>query len=163
MTLAAMARSRGISTSSPRRLRTAKPFSSHASSGPTTSATSSSPDPDAAGRSQTPPSQRLIRTSSGGRSYVGCARALLRPDLLPVPGRDRTATLRVARRWQQRYQGGQGGQGGRGDRAGSWRCAQAPVTVLGDPSNEDLDACCELGAAMAVGLSLPAGWVEMAR
>jgi NAD(P)H-dependent FMN reductase len=33
-----------------------------------------------------------------------------------------------------------------------WRRAQAPVTVLGDPSREDLQACWELGAAMAAGL-----------
>ena len=38
-----------------------------------------------------------------------------------------------------------------------WRRAQAPVTVLGDPSREDLQACWELGAAMAAGLTLPAG------
>jgi hypothetical protein len=50
MTLAARARSRGISTSSPRRLRTAKPRSSAASRGPTTSATSS--PPPGAGRRQ---------------------------------------------------------------------------------------------------------------
>jgi hypothetical protein len=34
-----------------------------------------------------------------------------------------------------------------------WRRAQAPVTVLGDPSREDLQACWELGAAMAAGLT----------
>jgi multimeric flavodoxin WrbA len=38
-----------------------------------------------------------------------------------------------------------------------WRRAQAPVTVLGDPGDEDLQACWELGAAMAAGLTLPAG------
>ena len=38
-----------------------------------------------------------------------------------------------------------------------WRRAQAPVTVLGDPSREDLQACWELGAAMAAGLTLSAG------
>jgi multimeric flavodoxin WrbA len=38
-----------------------------------------------------------------------------------------------------------------------WRRAQAPLTVLGDPSPQDLAACRELGAAMAAGLSLPAG------
>jgi multimeric flavodoxin WrbA len=38
-----------------------------------------------------------------------------------------------------------------------WRRAQAPVSVLGDPSREHLEACWELGAAMAAGLSLPAG------
>ena len=38
-----------------------------------------------------------------------------------------------------------------------WRHAQAPVAVLGDPSREDLQACWELGAAMAAGLTLPAG------
>jgi NAD(P)H-dependent FMN reductase len=36
-----------------------------------------------------------------------------------------------------------------------WRRAQAPVTVLGDPGREDLQACWELGAAMAAGLGLP--------
>ena len=38
-----------------------------------------------------------------------------------------------------------------------WRRAQAPVVVLGDPSREDLQACWELGAAMAAGLTLSAG------
>jgi NAD(P)H-dependent FMN reductase len=38
-----------------------------------------------------------------------------------------------------------------------WRRAQAPVTVLGDPTREDLEACWELGAAIAAGLTLPAG------
>jgi NAD(P)H-dependent FMN reductase len=38
-----------------------------------------------------------------------------------------------------------------------WRRAQAPVTVVGDPSQQDLQACWELGAAMAAGLTLPAG------
>ena len=38
-----------------------------------------------------------------------------------------------------------------------WRRAQAPVTVLGDPSREDLQACWELGAAMAAGLTLAGG------
>jgi hypothetical protein len=39
-----------------------------------------------------------------------------------------------------------------------WRRAQAPVAVLGDPNREDLQACWELGAAMAAGLTLSAGW-----
>jgi hypothetical protein len=38
-----------------------------------------------------------------------------------------------------------------------WRRAQAPVGVLGGPNPEDLEACWELGAAMAAGLSLPGG------
>jgi multimeric flavodoxin WrbA len=33
-----------------------------------------------------------------------------------------------------------------------WRRAQADVLVVGDPSKEDLDACWELGAAVAAGL-----------
>ena len=33
-----------------------------------------------------------------------------------------------------------------------WRLAQAPVTVLNEPSAPDLDACRELGAALAAGL-----------
>jgi multimeric flavodoxin WrbA len=33
-----------------------------------------------------------------------------------------------------------------------WRLAQAPVSVIGDPSPADLDACWELGAAVAAGL-----------
>jgi NAD(P)H-dependent FMN reductase len=37
-----------------------------------------------------------------------------------------------------------------------WRRAQAPVAVLGTPSGEDLQACWELGAALAAGLTLPA-------
>jgi multimeric flavodoxin WrbA len=33
-----------------------------------------------------------------------------------------------------------------------WRKAQAPVTVVGEPTRADLDACWELGAAVAAGL-----------
>ena len=33
-----------------------------------------------------------------------------------------------------------------------WRRAQEPVLVVGEPSKEDLDACWELGAALAAGL-----------
>jgi NAD(P)H-dependent FMN reductase len=35
-----------------------------------------------------------------------------------------------------------------------WKVAQAPVTVLGTPSRADLDACQELGGALAAGLVL---------
>ena len=35
-----------------------------------------------------------------------------------------------------------------------WRLAQAPVSVIGEPSRADLDACWELGASMAAGLVL---------
>jgi hypothetical protein len=35
-----------------------------------------------------------------------------------------------------------------------WVRAQAPVTVVGTPSREDLDACYELGAAISAGLQL---------
>jgi NAD(P)H-dependent FMN reductase len=38
-----------------------------------------------------------------------------------------------------------------------WRAAQAPVAVIGAPAQSDLDACWELGAAVAAGLSLEAG------
>ena len=38
-----------------------------------------------------------------------------------------------------------------------WRPAQAPVSVIGTPAQADLDACWELGAAVAAGLSLDAG------
>jgi multimeric flavodoxin WrbA len=34
-----------------------------------------------------------------------------------------------------------------------WRAAQAPVSVIGAPSPADLEACWELGAAVAAGLS----------
>jgi multimeric flavodoxin WrbA len=34
-----------------------------------------------------------------------------------------------------------------------WRLAQAPVSVIGEPTQPDLDACWELGAAVAVGLA----------
>ena len=34
-----------------------------------------------------------------------------------------------------------------------WRLAQAPVSVIGEPSRDDLDACWELGAAVAAGLT----------
>jgi len=37
-----------------------------------------------------------------------------------------------------------------------WRRAQEPVTVVGEPSRTDLDACWELGAALAAGLTLEA-------
>jgi multimeric flavodoxin WrbA len=33
-----------------------------------------------------------------------------------------------------------------------WQLAQPPVTVMGTPSREDLDACWELGAALAATL-----------
>jgi multimeric flavodoxin WrbA len=35
-----------------------------------------------------------------------------------------------------------------------WRLAQAPVSVIGEPAPPDLDACWELGAAVAAGLLL---------
>ena|SRR5690606_6823652 len=35
-----------------------------------------------------------------------------------------------------------------------WSRAQAPVSVVGAPSREDLDACWELGAALAAGLTV---------
>ncbi len=35
-----------------------------------------------------------------------------------------------------------------------WQPAQAPVTIVGDPDRAMLDACWELGAAMAAGLTL---------
>ena len=35
-----------------------------------------------------------------------------------------------------------------------WRQAAAPVCVVGEPSRQDLDACWELGAAVAAGLTL---------
>jgi len=34
-----------------------------------------------------------------------------------------------------------------------WRAVQAPVSVVGTPSRADLDACWELGAAIAAGLA----------
>jgi len=34
-----------------------------------------------------------------------------------------------------------------------WQLAQAPVSVIGEPSRDDLDACWELGAADAVSLT----------
>lgn len=37
-----------------------------------------------------------------------------------------------------------------------WRAAQRPVTVIGTPAQADLDACRELGAALAAGLALDA-------
>jgi multimeric flavodoxin WrbA len=38
-----------------------------------------------------------------------------------------------------------------------WQPAQAPVSVVGEPTVADLDACRELGASVAAGLSLLAG------
>ena len=35
-----------------------------------------------------------------------------------------------------------------------WKPAQAPVSIVGQPAQPDLDACWELGAAVAAGLSL---------
>jgi multimeric flavodoxin WrbA len=37
-----------------------------------------------------------------------------------------------------------------------WRAAQSPVSVVGAPTGADLDACWELGAALAAGLVLAA-------
>ena len=37
-----------------------------------------------------------------------------------------------------------------------WRRAQEPVSVLGEPSPQQLEACRELGAALAAGLALGA-------
>jgi multimeric flavodoxin WrbA len=37
-----------------------------------------------------------------------------------------------------------------------WQRAQDPVTVVGEPERADLDACRELGAALAAGLMLDA-------
>jgi len=37
-----------------------------------------------------------------------------------------------------------------------WKQTQAPVCVVGEPSPADLDACWELGAALAAGLLLDA-------
>ncbi len=37
-----------------------------------------------------------------------------------------------------------------------WHRAQAPVTVVGEPSRADLEACRELGGALAAGLMLDA-------
>ena len=34
-----------------------------------------------------------------------------------------------------------------------WRLTQAPVSVIGEPAQTDLEACWELGAAVAAGLS----------
>jgi len=38
-----------------------------------------------------------------------------------------------------------------------WRLAQQPVSVCGDPKPADLDACWELGAAMAASMEADAG------
>jgi multimeric flavodoxin WrbA len=35
-----------------------------------------------------------------------------------------------------------------------WKAAQAPVSVVGQPSPADLESCWELGAALAAGLAL---------
>jgi flavorubredoxin len=35
-----------------------------------------------------------------------------------------------------------------------WKLAQAPVEVVGDPGRDDLDACWELGAALAASLTI---------
>jgi hypothetical protein len=35
-----------------------------------------------------------------------------------------------------------------------WRRAAEPVSVMGEPAKADLDACWELGAALAAGLTL---------
>ncbi len=36
-----------------------------------------------------------------------------------------------------------------------WRLAHEPVSVVGEPARGDLDACWELGATLAAGLTLP--------
>src|SRR5436190_21970525 len=38
-----------------------------------------------------------------------------------------------------------------------WKQVYEPVTVLGQPTKDDLDACWELGAALVAGLTLEAG------
>jgi hypothetical protein len=38
-----------------------------------------------------------------------------------------------------------------------WKSAQSPVSIVGQPTQPDLDACWELGAAVAAGLALEAG------
>jgi multimeric flavodoxin WrbA len=38
-----------------------------------------------------------------------------------------------------------------------WQPAQAPLSVVGEPSRDDLSACRELGAAVAAGLAMQAG------
>src|ERR687898_400820 len=38
-----------------------------------------------------------------------------------------------------------------------WQAAQAPVSIVGAPGQADRDACWELGAAVAAGLTLAAG------
>jgi multimeric flavodoxin WrbA len=35
-----------------------------------------------------------------------------------------------------------------------WKSAQSPVSIVGQPTQPDLDACWELGAAVAAGLTL---------
>jgi hypothetical protein len=35
-----------------------------------------------------------------------------------------------------------------------WKAAQSPVSIVGQPTQPDLDACWELGAAVAAGLTL---------
>jgi hypothetical protein len=37
-----------------------------------------------------------------------------------------------------------------------WRRAHEPVTVIGEPTPADLDACRDLGATLAAGLTLDA-------
>lgn len=37
-----------------------------------------------------------------------------------------------------------------------WRLASPPLSVVGEPTSQDLDACRELGAVLAAGLSLAA-------
>ena len=37
-----------------------------------------------------------------------------------------------------------------------WRLAHEPVSVVGEPTSGDVDACWELGAALAAGLTLDA-------
>jgi hypothetical protein len=98
----------------------------------------------------------LLGTPANLGVHVGRAQALPRPDLLPLSGGDRAAALWAVRPRRQRHHRSRAG--GRGDHPGlGWRRAQAPVAVLGDPSREDLQACWELGAAMAAGLTLSAG------
>ena len=95
----------------------------------------------------------LLGTPANLGLHVGRAEALLRPDLLPVPrvdGRavpygvyvhgnnDTTGAIRAVEMVTTGLQ---------------WRLAQAPVSVLGEPSQADLDACWELGAAVAAGLA----------
>jgi len=92
----------------------------------------------------------------GAPANLGCMAGVLkhlRPCLLPVPGGDRAATVTACTFTTLL---GRSGRSRRSCRGLRWRRAGAGGCPW-HPSGEELQACWELGAALAAGLTLPTG------